>query len=87
MQLMDATLVCDTKAEAGDTAGEPLRFRVGQGSVIRGLDEALPKVVVGQTVRLIISPDFAYGSRGFYPTVPANSSLIVRLELLHVEAS
>lgn len=60
------------------------RFRLGRGSVIRGIDEAVKQMVIGEEARVIVSPDFAYGSQGFYPTIAANATLIVRLQLIEI---
>ena len=65
--------------------GEPLRFRLGAGSVIKGLDQGVLRMKVGDECRMIISPDLCYGSKGFYPLVPANSALIVQVQLLAAE--
>mmetsp|Transcript_15942 Transcript_15942/g.38763 ORF Transcript_15942/g.38763 Transcript_15942/m.38763 type:complete len:121 (-) Transcript_15942:263-625(-) len=87
IQLMDTTRVCDTRDEDGDTAGEPVRFKLGQGSVIAGLDQAILKMVVGQLMRVVVSPDLGYGSKGFYPSIPANATLIIDVELLSINSS
>ena len=36
-------------------------------------------MVVGDHVRIIASPDLCYGSKGFYPLIPANSALIIQV--------
>mmetsp|Transcript_33770 Transcript_33770/g.71990 ORF Transcript_33770/g.71990 Transcript_33770/m.71990 type:complete len:200 (-) Transcript_33770:333-932(-) len=41
-----------------------LLFKVGSGSVIRGLDEVVSCMVVGQKVQAIIPPELAYGEKG-----------------------
>jgi FK506-binding protein 3 len=42
----------------------PLKFKVGTGKVIRGWDEALLTMVVGEQAKLTIEPQWAYGSKG-----------------------
>ena len=42
---------------------EPLAFTVGAGEVIRGIDQGLIGMQVGETKELIIPPDLAYGER------------------------
>jgi peptidylprolyl isomerase len=54
----DTGEVFDTSA-----AGDPLAFKVGAGEVIRGIDQALIGMQVGETKKLIIPPEQAYGER------------------------
>jgi FKBP-type peptidyl-prolyl cis-trans isomerase len=62
----------------------PFTFTLGAGNVIRGWDEGMVGMRVDGTRRLIIAPDYAYGSRGIGP-IPPNSTLIFEVELLNVE--
>lgn len=41
-----------------------------------------PQMSVGQMARLTCTPDYAYGARGFPPTIPGNSTLIFVVELI-----
>ena len=41
-----------------------LKFKVGTGKVIRGWDEALLTMVVGEQAKLTIEPAWAYGQKG-----------------------
>lgn len=41
-----------------------------------GWDEGVPQLSLGQKAKLICTPDYAYGERGFPPVIPANSTLI-----------
>jgi peptidylprolyl isomerase len=41
----------------------PLTFTVGCGQIIRGLDEAVVGMTVGEKKTVTIAPDFAYGPR------------------------
>uniref|UniRef100_A0A8C7WSL5 peptidylprolyl isomerase n=1 Tax=Oryzias sinensis TaxID=183150 RepID=A0A8C7WSL5_9TELE len=43
---------------------KPLSFKVGLGRVIRGWDEALLTMSKGETARLEIEPEWAYGKKG-----------------------
>jgi FK506-binding protein 1 len=64
--------------------GQPFTFTLGMGQVIRGWDEAVPQMTVGQKAKLTISPDFGYGERGFPGAIPPNSTLIFEVELLGI---
>ncbi|XP_070831077.1 uncharacterized protein [Chaetodon trifascialis] len=62
--------------------GEPFKFKIGAGQVIRAWDEGVAQMSVGELAKLTCSPDYAYGSKGFPPIIPANSTLIFEVELL-----
>lgn len=42
---------------------EPLRFRLGEGEVITGFDEAVNGMKVGDSVKVDLAPSDAYGER------------------------
>ncbi|XP_063703112.1 peptidyl-prolyl cis-trans isomerase Fkbp12 [Culicoides brevitarsis] len=65
--------------------GKPFKFTVGKGEVIRGWDEGVAQLSVGQRARLICSPDYAYGSRGHPGIIPPNATLTFDVELLGIE--
>lgn len=56
--------------------------KLGAGEVIGGWDEGVAQMSVGQLAKLTCTPDYAYGSRGYPPIIPANSTLIFEVELL-----
>ncbi|OBU00507.2 FK506 binding protein proline rotamase rapamycin-binding protein [Pseudogymnoascus verrucosus] len=52
------------------------RTKIGVGQVIRGWDEGVINMKVGEKATLDISADYAYGNRGFPGAIPPNSDLI-----------
>ncbi|XP_047445548.1 peptidyl-prolyl cis-trans isomerase Fkbp12-like [Mugil cephalus] len=76
------TLTNGKKFDSSRDRGEPFTFKLGAGEVIRGWDEGVAQMSLGQVAKLTCSPDFAYGSRGYPPIIPANSTLIFEVELL-----
>ncbi len=67
-------------SNAGTTS--PLKFTVGQGSVIAGFDEGMLGMRVGGKRRIIIPSKLGYGERST-AGIPANSVLIFDVELAY----
>jgi len=79
------TLTNGQKFDSSRDRGRGFGFRLGAGEVIAGWDQGVAGMRVGQMRRLTISPDLAYGARGFPPVIPPNSTLVFEVELLAVE--
>ncbi|KAH8347845.1 hypothetical protein KR084_001645, partial [Drosophila pseudotakahashii] len=79
------TLDDGTKFDSSRDRNKPFNFTIGKGEVIRGWDEGVAQLSVGQRAKLICSPDYAYGSRGHPGVIPPNSTLTFDVELLKVE--
>jgi FKBP-type peptidyl-prolyl cis-trans isomerase len=62
----------------------PLRFELGGGKVIRGLDEGLTGMRVGGKRLIAIPPDLAYGDAGVPPEIPPKAWLTFDVELVEV---
>jgi FKBP-type peptidyl-prolyl cis-trans isomerase FkpA len=77
--LPDGTIV-DTTHDDDNT---PVRFVLGVGLAIKGLDEGLIGMQVGGTRKLVIRPSLAYGRAGNRePPVPPLATLVFEVELL-----
>lgn len=63
----------------------PFEFTLGAGQVIKGWDEGLLGMKVGEKKTLTIAPEDAYGDRSPSPLIPANSTLIFEVELLGIK--
>ena len=63
--------------------GPALRFKIGDGSVIKGWDIAVAGMTVGGERRAVIPANLAYGSKKM-PDIPANSELTFDLKLLEI---
>ncbi len=57
----------------------PLEFKVGQGNLIKGFENGVKGMVVGERREVEIPPEDAYGKKGNHPL--AGKTLIFELEL------
>jgi FKBP-type peptidyl-prolyl cis-trans isomerase len=65
---------------------EPIRFKLGTGRVIKGWDEGIGKLRVGEQATLIIPPQLGYGMKGAGGgLIPPNATLIFIVELISIE--
>jgi FKBP-type peptidyl-prolyl cis-trans isomerase len=63
----------------------PLRFKLGAGQVIKGWDEGIAKLRVGEQATLVIPPQLGYGERGAGGVIPPNATLIFIVELIGIQ--
>ncbi|MCG3126251.1 MAG: hypothetical protein CHACPFDD_01082 [Phycisphaerae bacterium] len=77
-------LIDGTKFDSS-LGGEPIRFTLGGGEVIRGWDEGVTGMKVGGKRKLVIPSHLGYGSRGAPPAIPPNAKLVLEIELVDVK--
>ncbi|KAL2860713.1 FKBP-type peptidyl-prolyl cis-trans isomerase [Aspergillus lucknowensis] len=78
------TLADGSKFDSSRDRKEPFKTQIGVGSVIKGWDEGVPQLSVGEKANLICSPDYAYGARGYPPVIPPNATLKFEVELISI---
>ncbi|KDN49241.1 hypothetical protein K437DRAFT_273311 [Tilletiaria anomala UBC 951] len=78
------TLSNGNKFDSSRDRGRPFETVIGVGQVIKGWDEGVPQLSLGEKANLICSPDFAYGAGGYPPIIPPNSTLNFEVELLAI---
>jgi len=79
------TLEDGKKIDSSRDRGKPFQFKIGKGEVIKGWDEGVSKMSVGQRAKLTISSDLGYGKDGIPGTIPKNATLLFDVELLGVK--
>lgn len=62
----------------------PMRFRLGDGEVIRGLEDGLEGMRAGGRRRIFVPAEAAYGRRGAGGRIPPDASLVFVVELLEI---
>ncbi|KZT60381.1 peptidyl-prolyl cis-trans isomerase [Calocera cornea HHB12733] len=72
------------KFDSSQDRGQPFETEIGVGKVIKGWDEGIPRMSLGEKATLICTPDYAYGSRGFPPIIPSGATLRFEIELLEI---
>ncbi|KAJ0113621.1 hypothetical protein Patl1_01518 [Pistacia atlantica] len=78
-KLTDGT-VFDSSFERGD----PIEFELGSGQVIKGWDQGLLGMCVGEKRKLKIPSKMGYGDHGSPPKIPGGATLIFDTELVAV---
>lgn len=64
--------------------GEPIGFPLGQGRVIKGWDEGIALLKIGEKARLLIPSKLAYGEQGAGGAIPPHTDLIFDVELISI---
>lgn len=77
------TLLDGTKFDSSRDRGEPYKFRLGTGRVIKGWEEALATMKPGERRTLIIPWWLGYGEAGKGP-IPGKATLLFDVELIEV---
>ncbi|KAL7273834.1 FK506 binding protein proline rotamase rapamycin-binding protein [Rhizina undulata] len=78
------TLTDGSKFDSSIDRKAPFKTVIGVGRVIKGWDEAVPQMSIGQKAKLTITGDYAYGEKGFPGLIPPNATLIFEVELLDI---
>ncbi|KAI6350619.1 hypothetical protein MCOR25_010532 [Pyricularia grisea] len=72
------------KFDASYDRGTPLAFQLGTGRVIKGWDQGLLDMCIGEKRTLTIPPSLGYGANGIGP-IPGGATLIFETELVSID--
>ncbi|CAH2245904.1 peptidyl-prolyl cis-trans isomerase FKBP1B [Pelobates cultripes] len=73
------------KFDSSRDRNKPFKFKIGRGEVIKGWEEGIAQMSLGQRSMLTITPDFAYGATGHPGVIPPNATLLFDVELMRIE--
>lgn len=74
-----------SKFDSSVDRGEKFHFKLGAGQVIKGWDQGVAGMLIGEKRVLTLSPDMGYGSRGAGNVIPPDAMLIFEVELFGLE--
>lgn len=66
------------------TKDEPFAFRQGGGEVIKGWEQAVEGMCVGEKKKITVPPTLGYGVEGYPNVIPANSTLLFEITLVNI---
>lgn len=64
---------------------EPFRFQIGVGQVVKGWDQGLLDMCIGEQRKLTVPPELGYGDTGAGERIPAGATLVFETELIKIE--
>ena len=79
-RLEDGTIFDDSHKR-----GEPISFILGKGQVIKGWDQGIVGMTIGERKTLTIPPELGYGAAGAGDVIPPNATLIFDVELVSAQ--
>ena len=74
-----------TKFDSSVDRGQPFQFPLGAGRVIRGWDEGVAGMLIGEKRELRSAPELGYGNRGAGSAIPPGATLLFEVELLGLQ--
>merc|ERR1711959_636957 len=78
------TLTNGKKFDSSVDRGKPFVTQIGVGQVIKGWDEGVPQMSLGEKATLKMTSDYGYGAAGAGGVIPANADLTFEVELLKI---
>jgi len=79
------TLESGAKFDSSYDRSEPFKFQIGVGQVIKGWEEGVLGMCVGEKRKLIVPPELGYGEQGAGDIIPGGATLYFEVELITAE--
>ena len=73
------------KFDSSVDRGETFHFMLGAGQVIKGWDQGVAGMLIGEKRELTLTPDMGYGDRGAGNVIPPGATLLFEVELFGLE--
>ena len=74
------------KFDSSVDRGEHFQFPLGAGRVIKGWDQGVAGMAIGELRELTIAPEMGYGDRGAGSVIPPGASLVFEVELFDLQS-
>lgn len=74
------------KFDSSVDRGQRFQFPLGAGRVIKGWDQGVAGMQIGELRELTIAPDMAYGDRGAGNAIPPGATLVFEVELFGLQS-
>jgi FKBP-type peptidyl-prolyl cis-trans isomerase len=81
------TFTNGVKFDSSHDRDQPFAFKLGTGQVIKGWDEGVAKLRVGDQAILVIPGKLGYGPKGVPNAIPPDATLIFIVEVVDVKAT
>lgn len=79
------TLTDGTRFDSSRDRKEPIAFPLGRSAVIKGWDEGIAQLGIGDSAVLIVPPQLGYGEKGAGGVIPPNATLVFVVTLVDVK--